>query len=588
MKMVELKRLLSVIERNEYRRFAIVLAAGVVSGLFEVIGVASLVPTILLLSGSESFSAVDRLTAAMSFCLSRQLSLQDLAQAGLLVFAASSAISYGSQLLMTLYANAISKQLSTRFAIALIATPFEIHSAVDRKQLLNSLLEDPGKFSAFVMVPIIQIASRLSVLTMTLLLVLITAAHISSFIVVGMLLLYGSFSIAISPLIRSAGVRANEASSRRFSLAVEITNGIRDLKTYGSGGKYVDLYTSASSTYFKEFSRASVVNAAPRHIVEALLALSLLALLSSAYSSDASVFDRKELFGYASTFVLAGYRALPSLQGVFSSYSQLQFGVAHLGKFVDLLLLFERAARQEKKSSFNETLISVCISNARFSFPKAATSSVHIESMELRQGHSYAFVGPSGSGKTTAADMIAGLLRPQMGVVWWNEADLSYISEQNALRRVSYVSQFPTIFEGSAIENLTVGKNSSADDAEVEAVLEKVRLGHFVRTGRHLQNVGENGRFLSGGERQRIGLARALLSKSDIYIFDEATNAVDASMSRTIFDVLVQQCAGAILIVITHDEAIAQNCDFVFEFREGTVVPRRLRCAMGSEANGAE
>ena len=182
-------------------------------------------------------------------------------------------------------------------------------------------------------------------------------------------------------------------------------------------------------------------------------------------------------------------------------------------------------------------------------------------SFSIQRGESVAIVGASGSGKSTLLGLMAGLDVPSSGEVLLNGQSLFAMDEEgrSAFRstHVGFVFQsFQLLNHLTALENVLLPLElQGAQQIRQKAIemLEKVGLGHRLH---------HSPKTLSGGEQQRVALARAFVSKPPIIFADEPTGSLDAATGERVIDLMfeLQQSTGATLILVTHDQALAQRC----------------------------
>jgi ATP-binding cassette, subfamily B, bacterial MsbA len=161
--------------------------------------------------------------------------------------------------------------------------------------------------------------------------------------------------------------------------------------------------------------------------------------------------------------------------------------------------------------------------------------------------------GPSGKGKTTLANLIAGLYYPSAGKLMYVGANGTKYDSFDYSPRVGFVTQDIYLFRGSLRDNLTAGRVRT--DEEIWVALEQVDAGEFVKKMGGLDTESaEAGRSLSGGQRRRLGIARVLLSGSDILIFDEATAGLDSKNKTAVLDVIERLSKSYIVVLISHEQ----------------------------------
>ena len=196
-------------------------------------------------------------------------------------------------------------------------------------------------------------------------------------------------------------------------------------------------------------------------------------------------------------------------------------------------------------------------------------------SFDASVGQTIAFVGPSGSGKTTLVKLLVGLYRPKSGDIRYDGVSFADIVVDQLRERIGLVSQDTQLFSGSIRENLLF-VNPNATDEECMEVLRKAACQTLLaRADKGLDTViGEGGVKVSGGEKQRLSIARALLRRPKLLVFDEATSSLDSlteeEITVTIRDVSVQK--DLITILIAHRLSTVFHADRIFVLERGRIV----------------
>jgi len=219
-------------------------------------------------------------------------------------------------------------------------------------------------------------------------------------------------------------------------------------------------------------------------------------------------------------------------------------------------------------------LSSLAFEGVTFTHQTAASPALTDVSFEAGRGETLAFVGPSGSGKTTLVKLLVGLYMPKQGRILYNgqpgtEIDLDALREQ-----IGFVTQDTQLFSGSIRENLLF-VNPTATDAECLEVLKRAACDSLLaRADRGLDTViGEGGVKVSGGEKQRLSIARALLRRPRLLVFDEATSSLDSlteeEITHTIRDVASSQ---VITILIAHRLSTVMHADTIHVLERGRIV----------------
>ncbi|WP_150050351.1 MULTISPECIES: ABC transporter ATP-binding protein [Methylomonas] len=193
--------------------------------------------------------------------------------------------------------------------------------------------------------------------------------------------------------------------------------------------------------------------------------------------------------------------------------------------------------------------------------------------LTINRGESVAIVGESGSGKTTLLSLLAGLDLPSCGSVSLCGKDMTLMDEDGrALLRnqwVGFVFQSFQLLPGlTALENVMLPLELRGDanaELSAKALLQRVGLA---------QRLKHTPRQLSGGEQQRVALARAFVARPAILFADEPTGNLDSKTGAKIIEVLFElnSLQGTTLVLVTHDRALANQCDRVVELEAGRLV----------------
>lgn len=210
-----------------------------------------------------------------------------------------------------------------------------------------------------------------------------------------------------------------------------------------------------------------------------------------------------------------------------------------------------------------------------FQHQSASTRALDGISFRVHRGETIAFAGPSGSGKSTLVKLLVGLYRPQSGRILYDGYSLGDIDLNRLRERIGFVTQDTQLFSGTIRENLLFA-NPRATDAECLEVLHKAACQNLLaRADRGLDTViGEGGVKVSGGEKQRLSIARALLRRPSLLVFDEATSSLDSlteeEISETIRDVSTRK--DLITVLIAHRLSTVLHADRIYVLEKGRIV----------------
>lgn len=206
-------------------------------------------------------------------------------------------------------------------------------------------------------------------------------------------------------------------------------------------------------------------------------------------------------------------------------------------------------------------------------------------SLTVPKGTVAALVGLSGCGKSTTASLLMRFCDPLSGKIYIEGKDYCSMKPEELRKHIAMVPQQVNLFSGTIRENLLLADPDAKDAALLEA-LEEAGLGAFIRSqSKGLDSdVGNAGSSLSGGQRQKMGIARALLSRAEYMIFDEATSSVDSQSEKEIWKTIGHLAESRTLIIISHRMSSVQNADCIYVLRDGRVAQHGTHEVLMAEA----
>tara|TARA_R110002110_G_scaffold3754_1_gene19518 strand:+ start:42305 stop:44095 length:1791 start_codon:yes stop_codon:yes gene_type:complete len=191
----------------------------------------------------------------------------------------------------------------------------------------------------------------------------------------------------------------------------------------------------------------------------------------------------------------------------------------------------------------------------------------------IEPGQKLAVVGPSGAGKSTLVKLLFRFYDPDAGRILIDGQDISLVSQASLRAAIGIVPQDTVLFNDSIFENIRYG-DPSASDADVETAIRLAHLEDFIAAlpdGRDTL-VGERGLKLSGGEKQRVSIARTILKRPPILVFDEATSSLDSKSERAILDALREISRDHTSLVIAHRLSTVVDADRIIVVQDGRIV----------------
>ena len=214
----------------------------------------------------------------------------------------------------------------------------------------------------------------------------------------------------------------------------------------------------------------------------------------------------------------------------------------------------------------------ILFEDVSFSYGGAEAAVNHV-SLEIKPGQKVALIGGTGSGKSTLISLLLGFRLPTAGRVLLDGIPTSELSKHTLRQNISSVLQGAAIYTGTIEENIRMG-NPDASEAELHEAAEIAQLADFIETceGGYAHEIKQAGKNLSGGQKQRLSIARAIIKKAPIYVFDDSFSALDFLTEKELRSALNERIRGCTQLVVTQRITSAMSSDCIFVMDNGRLI----------------
>lgn len=548
---------------HEFRRPTLgVVATILLRAILNFVGVATLIPVLLLVINSENIASSEYLST-----LYNTLNLSTYQQFAVVVCISVVAILLVKNIAIMLlyrsernYTFSLYKYLSERlyrgyYNRGLGFIKQSNTAVLNRNVNVVSLI-----FVTGVLKPIATILGE-GLLMLLIFLALLLYSPVVALITIGLFMpIAVTFYLLMRRKLNAIGERENVAQRTKGRIVAETFRGYADIEIGGAFPLSYKHFSEAMDEVIKLRKQHATIGMLPQMFTEVGLALGLTTLIILSLSGAT-----ENLTLLLGIFAIAAVRLLPSLRTIMASWSSIRYNrytIDTLAECTDEQLT--PITDSTERISFSHDIE---LRNIAFSFEDATTPLLRELSLTINKGERVGIKGASGVGKTTLFNLILGLYRPTAGAIYIDGVELNESNIRKWQNSIGYVSQSVFITDGSLVENIAFGcESDNIDYNRVNEVIELANLKEFVNTlpqGIHT-HIGEQGSKISGGQRQRIGIARALYKNADILLFDEATSSLDntteESINNAISD-LANSNRSLTIVVIAHRESSLEYCD---------------------------
>jgi subfamily B ATP-binding cassette protein HlyB/CyaB len=387
-------------------------------------------------------------------------------------------------------------------------------------------------------------------------------------VVLASLPLYFLIALLVTPILRA---RLNERFNRgaeNQSFLVETISGIDTLKSMAVEPQMQRRWDNQLAGYVSASFKATTL-ATLAH--EAANLVNNLVTVGTLWLGARLVIEGTLTVGQLIAFnMLAGRVAQPimRLAQLWTDFQQTGISIQRLGDILNTPVEASGA-----KTSLPQIAGRITFEQVQFRYRPDTPEVLKNVDLDIQPGEIIGIVGRSGSGKSTLGKLIQRLYVPERGHVLIDGQDLTLIEASSLRRQIGVVLQENVLFNRTLRENIALADPG----APLEQVIQAARLAgahEFILelTEGYDTMVGEHGSTLSGGQRQRIAIARALMNKPRILIFDEATSSLDYESERIIQNNMKAICQGRTVIIIAHRLSAVRYADRILVMDHGQIV----------------
>ena len=390
-------------------------------------------------------------------------------------------------------------------------------------------------------------------------------------IIVGLILgtAYGAIYKITRSFLKRIGEERMHANEERFRVITEAFGAAKEIKVDGLEEVYSQRFSKPAKTAAQHAASAQLIGNLPRYALEAVAFGGMVLMILYLMTKSGTFVEALPII---SLFAFAGYRLMPALQQIYVSFSQLRYIGSSLDSLYDDLKSFKLTYQKidHQTLPLNKK---IKLNNINYSYPDSSRTALKNIDITVPAFNTVGIVGATGSGKTTLVDIILGLFEAQKGTL---EVDGKIINNQNRRnwqKSIGYVPQQIFLSDDTVAANIAFGVDfKNIDQKAVERAAKIANLHEFVVNelpNQYKTTIGERGVRLSGGQCQRIGIARALYHNPNVLILDEATSSLDNLTEQAVMEAVHNLGKNLTIVLIAHRLSTVKKCDTIFLLEKG-------------------
>lgn len=576
--MNEIKKIVRVLNKKQIGKLVLLCFMTIIGSLLELLGVSAILPFVNVATNPESVYSSGALSFAYELTGVSSVNQFMVFLAILLMFVyfvknAYMIVLYNAQFKFTYDSQRI---LEGKLLSCYINQDYIFHLDRNSAELQRNVIQDVAGFfqSVLAYLQLMTEAAVCSILFVYLL-------FLDKTITLGVVFLLSAFLLMFYKIFKekigTIGADSRAATAKRVQWVQQSLGGIKEIKILGREHYFLNSYDKSARIYADRQKKYNLATQTPRPIMETLCVCSLLIIVAAKIMSGV---DLSYFIPTLSVFAIAAFRLLPSFSRISGYVGTITFQRPAVDEVCTDIADAEKMVLEQKQKQENQLEseipfeYGIKVENISFRYPDKESWVLHHARLEIPKNKSIAFIGPSGAGKTTMADVILGILKPQEGTVWVDNFDV-FKHLKAWQNKLGYIPQSIYLMDDTLRNNIAFGvPEELIDDEKVIKVIKEAQLyEHFMTLEDGLDTyIGEGGVRLSGGQRQRIGIARALYNDPEILVLDEATSALDNETEKAIMEAINMLHGNKTLIIIAHRLTTIQNCDSIYEIRDGIAI----------------
>ena len=466
------------------------------------------------------------------------------------------------------YTNSVTANLSSGLYEIYLKQDFLFHKINNSSKLIRNINVEIATFISLLN-SILKLISESFFLFGVLILLFFIDFKATFFILTFTIFLLIIYNFFTKKVLKKIGEIRHKSTATAIQNLQESFGSIKEIKI----GFFEELFINSNKKIILEITKATkifnTITQLPRLISEFLIVL-IFSIIIIFFFDNTN--DYKQLVVYIGFYSIVVIKTAPCFLRIFSSIQQIYFSRSALNTLLDQFNL---------KKNINEDLYkpkklftiqnNIILKNVSFKYLNSEYAALNNVSLEIEKGQFVGVLGPSGSGKSTLMDIILGLIKPDVGDIFFDQMNVRDLKKLYFIK-IGYVPQLTYLTDDTLANNIALGQKE-INYEKINEVIKMANLNELVnKLPKKLESfVGERGEQISVGERQRVGVARALYNDPELLLLDEPTSSLDDASEMKIMETINSLRNKKTVIFITHKKTLVENFDQIIHIKNGQI-----------------
>ena len=562
----------SILSKKNQKKFFFIIFLFLLLSLLEIIGIASIIPFITAIFSPEKLSNLPILNNFVDLIEKNQnIILPIFCIIFFSIFLLKNVFSIIIYRYIFGYNSEIRAEVSTRILKKFFNQDYLYFINNSQGKLSATMSSETSVFSTEFLDALMILLSECMLLIAIFILIIFTGHSIIFLAIIPIILTTFLILSFLKKRIKIWGKLRAELAEKMVTVSQRIFIGVRDIYFLKNIDQLINNFYLLNKNQSLLDAKTRTIGIIPRALLE-LMGLTVL-LITLIYLYDSGISNNEIISKITFYFVIA-YRALPSFSRILVQKQRIKYSENSVKIINETLSLEDKRILKTIDYQNYDFKKSLKLQNIDFAYNNKKNFFTD-ENFVLECGKVTGIYGQSGSGKSTLLNLITFLFKPDKGKIYIDDNEvLNDMDKRKFQNIVTFLSQDTFLIEDTIKNNITLSSDQNIDNIKLEKAIQLACADKFIKDlpGQLDYMVGTHGRKISSGQKQRIVIARAFYDAREILVLDEATNAIDESTEKEIYQNIIDEKGSKTIVIVSHNKSNLSFCDNKYEIKDGSII----------------